>query len=142
MLFTVRPDDPVPIYQQLMQQVRHAIASGALSNGERLPSQRELARELVVNHLTILKAYNLLEQEGLVKTQRGRGTFVTGQVSEGLHNQAVADLRARAAQIADGARLLGMSRSSFMGLLKNAWDATQPTDGAGAGGEKSGGSRR
>jgi GntR family transcriptional regulator len=65
-----------PIYRQLMRQVREAIAVGTLAAEEKLPSVRELSRDLVVNPNTIAKVYTELEREGLVCTRPGLGVFV------------------------------------------------------------------
>jgi GntR family transcriptional regulator len=65
-----------PIYRQLIDQVRRAIACGRVQSGERLPSVRQLSRELVVNPNTIARAYTELEREGTLLTQQGRGVFV------------------------------------------------------------------
>ncbi len=66
----------VPIYRQIMDQIRHGIASGRLGPGEQLPTVRALAVELAVNPNTVIKAYSLLEQQGVVTTEQGSGTFV------------------------------------------------------------------
>ena len=75
----VHPGDDLPIYRQIVRQVTDAIAGGALKAGERLPSHRELAAQLVIAPLTVKKAYDELEHEGLIDTQRGRGTFVSDE---------------------------------------------------------------
>ncbi len=66
----------VPIYRQIMDQIRHGIASGRLRPGEQLPTVRALAVELAVNPNTVIKAYSLLEQQGVVTSEQGSGTFV------------------------------------------------------------------
>lgn len=66
-----------PIYVQLVEQVSEAIARGALSAGDRLPAVRALAAELVINPNTVARAYTILEQNGLVTTKTGSGTFVS-----------------------------------------------------------------
>ncbi len=71
------PGDELPIYRQIMRQVTDAVAGGRLRTGEKLPSQRELAEQLVVSPLTVKKAYDELERQGLIQTRRGRGTFVS-----------------------------------------------------------------
>ncbi len=65
-----------PIYRQLIDQVRHGVARGKLRVGDRLPSVRQLSRELVVNPNTVARAYTELEREGTLITQQGRGVFV------------------------------------------------------------------
>ena len=66
----------VPIYRQVIDQIRHAVAAGRLDTGTALPSVRALASELVVNPNTIAKAYSQLVRDGVVESQRGRGYFV------------------------------------------------------------------
>ncbi len=65
-----------PIYRQLIDQVRAGVARGRLLPGDRLPSVRQLSRELVVNPNTVARAYTELEREGTLLTQQGRGVFV------------------------------------------------------------------
>ena len=77
MLIHVQPNDELPIYRQIVRQVLDAIAGGRLAPGERMPSHRELAAQLVIAPLTVKKAYDELERDGLIETQRGRGTFVS-----------------------------------------------------------------
>ncbi|HHW99476.1 MAG TPA: GntR family transcriptional regulator, partial [Firmicutes bacterium] len=76
-MFYLDHRSPIPIYVQLQNQVKQAIAGGVLAPGEQLPSVRELAGRLAVNPNTIARAYQELEREGLIETLRGRGTFVT-----------------------------------------------------------------
>jgi len=71
----IQPADDVPIYRQIIRQVQEALASGRLRAGERLPSQRELAQQVAVSPLTVKKAYDELEREGVIETRRGQGTF-------------------------------------------------------------------
>jgi len=77
LLLKPNPSSGVPIYLQLMEQVRHAIETGALRPGEQLPGIRPLAEELVVNPNTVAKAYRELEHEGAVELRQGAGAFVS-----------------------------------------------------------------
>jgi GntR family transcriptional regulator len=72
----IDPSSGTPIYRQIVDQVRQAVASGVLKPGDRLPSVRDLAVELAVNPNTIAKAYQELERDGVIETPRGRGSFV------------------------------------------------------------------
>ncbi len=76
MLFRPNPSLGVPIYLQLMEQVKHAIETGALRPGEQLPGIRPLAEELVMNPNTVAKAYRELEHEGVIELRHGAGAFV------------------------------------------------------------------
>ena len=78
MLFRPNPSSGVPIYLQLMEQVKHAIETGALRPGEQLPGMRPLAEELVINPNTVAKAYRELEHEGVIELRHGAGAFVSG----------------------------------------------------------------
>ena len=74
--FRVDPSDTEPLFQQIVSTVKWGVAVGRLKPGERLPSVRELARELVINPNTIARAYQVLEAEGVTLSRRGAGTFV------------------------------------------------------------------
>ena len=67
----------IPIYEQLMEQIKNEIISGGLKEGEALPSVRTLSGELKISALTVKKAYDKLEEENFVNTVHGKGTFVT-----------------------------------------------------------------
>jgi GntR family transcriptional regulator len=77
MLFRTNPSSGVPIYLQLMEQVKHAIETGALRPGEQLPGIRPLAEELVMNPNTVAKAYRELEHQGVIELRHGAGAFVS-----------------------------------------------------------------
>jgi GntR family transcriptional regulator len=78
MLLRPNPSSGVPIYLQLMEQVKHAIETGALRPGEQLPGIRPLAEELVINPNTVAKVYRELEHEGVIELRHGAGAFVSG----------------------------------------------------------------
>ena len=87
MLIKPNPSSGVPIYLQLMEQVKHAIESGALRPGEQLPGIRPLAEELVINVNTVAKAYRELEHEGVIEIRHGAGAFVSARA----HGSTAAD---------------------------------------------------
>jgi GntR family transcriptional regulator len=72
----------VPIYRQIIEQVKYAIARGELQPGTRLPTVRQLAVDLSINPNTVVRAYRELEIEGLLDTQQGSGTFISNQTVE------------------------------------------------------------
>ena len=78
MLLRTNPSSGVPIYLQLIEQVKHAIETGALRAGEQLPGIRPLAERLVINPNTVAKAYRELEHEGIIELRHGAGAFVSG----------------------------------------------------------------
>ena len=77
MIFRTNPSLGVPIYLQLMEQVKHAVETGALRPGDQLPGMRPLAEELVINPNTVAKAYRELEHEGVIELRHGAGAFVS-----------------------------------------------------------------
>jgi GntR family transcriptional regulator len=76
MFFKLTPASGQPLYLQLMQQIRHAVETGSLRDGEQLPGIRTLAEELVVSPNTVAKAYSELEHEELLELRHGSGAFV------------------------------------------------------------------
>ena len=71
----------VPIYLQLMEQIKHAVATGAIRASEQLPTIRKIAEELTMNPNTVARAYRELEREGIVEVRHGLGVFVAGPQS-------------------------------------------------------------
>ena len=82
--FAVQPTSGVPIYRQLMDQVRSLVSSGRLKPGDRLPSVRQMAAELEVNMMTVSKAYTRLEADGVLERERGLGMRVPETTSRDL----------------------------------------------------------
>ena len=121
MLFSIRPGDGQPLYRQIVEQVKAAIAAGKLRSGDQLPTHRDLARELVVAPLTIKKAYDLLQSEGFIVQAQGRGTFV-GRRTAPAAPQAQEDLDARADALVRQAKLLDLSIDDLQKLLGKRWN--------------------
>lgn len=86
-MFFINPKNKTPIYEQLVQQLRHQIATGLLMPSEPIPSVRQLSIELGVNPNTIQKAYRQMEQEGLIYTVSGKGSFVTDETERLIQKQ-------------------------------------------------------
>jgi len=76
MLIRLNPSSGVPIYLQIVEQIRHSIEIGALVEGDQLPAIRTLAEELVVSPNTVVKAYGELDQEGLIHLRHGAGAYI------------------------------------------------------------------
>lgn len=79
MLISLDASSPMPIYGQLVEQIKWLVSSGQLKPGEQLPTVRQLAVELRINPNTVSRAYGELEREGVIATQQGRGTFVLAE---------------------------------------------------------------
>ena len=73
----IEPSSSVPIYRQIIDQIRYQVAAGVLKEGDKVPSVRELAARLAVNQNTILKVYNELCRQNVLKIERGDGTYVS-----------------------------------------------------------------
>ena len=78
-LFRLNLESGVPVYRQIMDQVRGAMASGSLSAGDQLPTVRQLAVDLAINPNTVARAYRELELGGLLETHQGTGSFISAQ---------------------------------------------------------------
>ena len=76
MWYYIDPHSGIPIYVQLKEQIKKAVAAGLLTEGEQMPSVRELALKLTINPNTVAKVYQELEREGVLQTARGLGSFV------------------------------------------------------------------
>jgi GntR family transcriptional regulator len=108
MRLQIDSESKVPIYVQVEERIRALIAAGQLRPGEQLPTIRELAADLRVNYNTIARAYLELDHDGVISTQRGRGTFVAGvpdreQIDRNRHKKLHAVVRSAL----DEARMLG-----------------------------------
>ncbi|MEO8624546.1 MAG: GntR family transcriptional regulator, partial [bacterium] len=90
MLISVDPNDPRPIYVQIIDEMRRALVVGTLSPDDPLPSVRQLAGDLRVNPNTVSQAYRELERQGVVEVRRGQGTYVVQTTVNGTHRRALA----------------------------------------------------
>ena len=81
MLLRVDPAAPEPLFGQIVRRVKEAVAAGELGPGDRLPSVRELARELAINPNTVARAYEALERDGVIVRRQGAGCFVSDRPS-------------------------------------------------------------
>jgi GntR family transcriptional regulator len=128
---TINVADGVPIYRQIVNQVKYLVASGLLRAGEELPPIRTLALQLKVTPNTIVKAYDELEISGVVHKRRGSGTFV----SEGRQQLAIRERRRIIEQridalLAEGYQL-NFSADDILRMVRDrkaAMDAAEPAD--------------
>jgi GntR family transcriptional regulator len=112
-----------PVYLQLVDQVKAAVASGATRSGDVLPSIRPLAEHLRVNRNTIAKAYTELERQGVITTESGRGCFIADGVSL-LQKDARVDLVAQELdQAVVAAHHLQIDKDEFVHLATSRYDA-------------------
>jgi len=117
MFVRLEPSSAVPVYRQIVDQIKYQVASGSLRAGDRLPSVRELARRLPANQNTILKAYELLTHEGLLIRRQGDGTFVTDATSIINKSERLRKVSAILAQAAAQAHHFEIAADELHGLL-------------------------
>lgn len=130
----------MPIYRQIVAQIKYKIASGGLQEGDELPAIRALAQQLLVTPNTIVKAYGLLESEGAIVKRHGSGTFVADNQSRLAKRERTKILTARADALLAEARLLGFTFEEVQSLLRKLdgdLQSSQPTDAPQIGNKKS-----
>ena len=122
MLIVVDPSSGVPVFRQVMDQVRFHIASGLLKPGDELPPTRALSAELGVNPMTISKAYNLLERDGILERRPGRPLVVAALEPRELDGQKRDRLRARLADAVRAAMQLGIDPDEATRIFRDLFD--------------------
>jgi GntR family transcriptional regulator len=130
MLLQIDHHSGVPIYRQLVEQVRQQAMTGALDGGEQVPSVRDLAAQLNINPMTISKAYALLENAGILERRRGVGLFVapvTGARREHLAAELVGELLERAAV---AAVQLGITEEGAVELFRKQYSKYREKKGS------------
>ena len=126
-IFTVDPRSGVPIYLQIVEQVKRSVALGVLAPGEQLPTVKQLAADLVVNPNTVARAYRDLERDGIIQTMPGRGSFVAGNETVAGAKRAVADVADQALiQAVREARSMGLARNDLKAFFERALDRWYP----------------
>ena len=124
MIFQLNFKSGKPVYLQIVDQVKAAVASGAARPGDPLPSIRPLAEELRVNRNTIAKAYTELESQGVIETSAGRGCFIAHHQDSPLRKDA--RMRLLTEQVDDAvvqAHHLQVARDEFLRLAEDRFDA-------------------
>jgi GntR family transcriptional regulator len=119
-LIRVESASGIPITRQIIDQVRARCASGILKSGERLPSVRELARQLAVNQNTILRAYERLTADGILELRHGEGTFVADFAAGRQLKREKEALEEEAGRLVRKALTLGLSADDLRALLEKA----------------------
>ena len=107
-MFDVDPADSVPLYLQICRQLRRLIVIGALKPGDRIPPVRHLAARARVNRNTAARAIQFLEQQGVVRTEVGRGTFVESTNDDGLRKDRETEIDGWIDRFLTEARELGL----------------------------------
>jgi GntR family transcriptional regulator len=125
-MFTLNPNSGIPIYRQLMEQVRRMVSSSQLRPGDALPSVRELALAHAVNPMTISKAYSLLEAEGLLERQRGKAmTVATGLPLRETKPDRIARLEPVVDQLVTAAGQLELGTEDVLRIVRSRMERQQ-----------------
>jgi len=118
LFIVVSPLNPDPMYKQVTDQIKDAIAGGILKQEEKLPSIREMARELGISEITIKRAYADLEHEGYIFTRSGLGSFV-GDVSRGkMKSEKMEEIRQKLTEILKSGEKFGISADDIIQAIK------------------------
>ncbi|MDQ0188663.1 GntR family transcriptional regulator [Alicyclobacillus cycloheptanicus] len=141
MWLQVNPRSPVPVYQQVVDGVKAAVAKGLLQPGERLPSVRELATEMTINHNTIAKAYQELERERVIEVVRGRGTFIALQPSVPNREERMLSMREEMRRLLVEAHHLHLSSDDVLQMFVQVVEEWRSQTG-GVAGDQSGRNRQ
>jgi len=121
----INPNSGVPVYRQVMDQIKYYIASGLLAPGQQLPSIRSLAGSLAVNPTTVVKAYTELQHGGVVEMKQGKGAFVSESAGALSEEQLRKALQQLARQLAVEAAQMGASSQLVMQMVQEELQKVQ-----------------
>lgn len=125
----VDPHSAVPLYEQILEQVRDSVRRRALSPGDLLPSVRQLAADLGINPNTVAKAYLLLERDGIIKTVRRRGTFIADDATGRITASTDRRLTETVERFLEEASRLGIDRERILEEMRRRVRPQDPSEG-------------
>ena len=131
-MITLNYRDARPIYEQVRDGLRRLIVSGAIADGEKLPSVRELAAEAGINPNTVQRAFSELEREGLIYTQRATGKYVTENADE-IKSARQALAKTQVAEFLSNMQSLGYSVGDVIVLLQSFNESEEESSHADSG---------
>jgi GntR family transcriptional regulator len=114
----INSNDGIPIYLQILNQVKHLVASGRLTPGDEIPPIRTLAEQLLVNPNTVARAYLELERAGIVTKRHGSGTYIAEPARPLPQRDRIKILRQRVDALVTEARHLGVDLGEVIKLLR------------------------
>lgn len=117
-MFELNPNSETPLYMQIVEQTKLAIAKGYFRNGDKFPSVRELSRELLINQATVSKAFRELDKQGIIETKAGIGTFIS--FDDEKISQRIEDITKKLQDDLIEARYLGMTLDEVIAMYKKA----------------------
>jgi GntR family transcriptional regulator len=131
LIFRINHSSGVPLYLQLMEQIKHAIETGALRAGDQLPAIRKVAEELVMNPNTVVRAYRELEHEGVIELRHGSGAYISdseaGRIKVIRRGQAVLQ------SAIDKLIAMGLSEAEIRRLVENELSQVRTGQATGGG---------
>lgn len=116
--FQIDPHSGLPVYRQMMDQVKYYVAAGTLQPGDLLPSIRELAQTLAVNPTTVVKAYTELQHAGVIEMRHGKGAYIAHQASGLSEREREKALRRLARQLAVEATQMAATEKQVVRLVQ------------------------
>lgn len=120
-VLTVDPRSGVPIYLQIIEQIKRSVALGVLAPGEQLPTVKQLALDLTVNPNTVARAYRELERDEVIETAVGRGSFVRSNGTAQTASAAATDVATEAlAQAVRESKSVGLTSAQVRALFETA----------------------
>lgn len=119
-MFELNPNSETPLYLQIVEQTKLAIAKGYFSNGDKFPSVRELSRNLLINQATVSKAFKELDRQGIIETKAGIGTFIC--FDDEKINDRVDEINKKLQDDLIEARYLGISLDEVIKMYEMAGD--------------------
>jgi GntR family transcriptional regulator len=122
MSLRIDPAAPEPLFEQIGLRVKEAVASGLMAPGDRLPSVRELARELAINPNTVARAYEALERDGVIVRRQGSGCFITEQTSPLRDDERARRLAEQARRLVTEAFHLGFDAADIESAVSTELD--------------------
>lgn len=115
----------VPIYEQIVNSFKEMTVSGVLLPDEKIPSVRELAKDMTINPNTIQKAYQELERQGIIYMKRGQGTFINPNIKAKNREEKMEILKEEIKKIIVESMYLGITKEEFINIISNSYDDTQ-----------------
>lgn len=122
MSLRIDPAAPEPLFEQIGQRVKESVAAGLMAPGDRLPSVRELARELAINPNTVARAYEALERDGVIVRRQGSGCFITEQASPLRDDERKKRLSEQARRLVTEAFHLGFDAADIEAAVSSELD--------------------
>lgn len=112
----------IPIYQQIVDEIKEQVIKGILQGGDKLPSVREMASIITANPNTISRAYSELERQNVIETIRGRGTYVTVDYKPVMEKERLENLKGNIKKIIVEAKYMGISKEKILKIVENTYE--------------------